>query len=254
MRSMVSIIVACTAAAALAGCEDSGTSTPPPCRHCVASLAAQQDNTIYDRETEAGEWSAGNFGHLFSGWTLENSDRGGHASLERRALIKFDVAGFVASGATVDSAVLHLTVTRSHHSAGPRWFKLHRVTAGWGEGASSPSNQGGGGAQALPPDATWFHRYYPDTLWTNPGGDFVAAPSGSSLVDVPGWRYRWGTTDGMTADVQLWLDNPDTNFGWIIVGEVPVVPLIVPTTKRFASRENLDAAARPTLQVYYTKP
>jgi hypothetical protein len=220
----------------------------------VASFAPEHDNTIYDHETDPGEWSAGNFGHFFSGWTLENSGRGGHASLERRALIKFDVAGFVESGSTVDSVVLHLSVTKSHNNAGALWFKLHRVTADWGEGASSPSNQGGAGTRALPPDATWLHRFYPDTLWTDAGGDFATAPSGSSLVDVVGWRYRLGTTVRMTADVQLWLDDPDTNFGWVIVGEVPVAPLVAPTTKRFASRENLEAATRPTLQVYYTKP
>jgi hypothetical protein len=256
MKRLVFIAaVMAASAAALDGCDDGGTSDPPPpCRQCVASFAAEQDNTIYDRETDAGEWSAGNFGHLFSGWTLENSGRGGHASLERRALIEFDAAGFIASGSTVDSAILHLTVTRSHPGAGARWFKLHRVTSSWGEGASSPSNQGGEGSRALPPDATWLHRFYPDTLWTAAGGDFVSAPSGSSRVDVVGWRYRWGPTDQMTADVQSWLDEPDSNFGWIIIGEVPVAPLIAPTTKRFASRENLEAATRPTLQVYYTRP
>ncbi len=58
----------------------------------------------------------------------------------------------------------------------------------------------------------------------------------------------------MTADVQWWLDEPDSNFGWIVIGEVPDAPLVSPTTRRFGSRENLDLSSRPTLQIYYTSP
>jgi hypothetical protein len=220
----------------------------------VVSLSAENDNTIYQDDVRPGETSAGNFGHLFSGWTLENSDRGGHDSWERRALIRFDVADFVQSGSIVDSVVLYLSVTRSHPNAGPRWFKLHRLTAGWGEGASSPAGQGGDGTQAAPPDATWLHRYYPDSLWTNEGGDFLEAASGSARADLPGRRYRWGNTPEMTADVQGWVVDPESNFGWIVVGEKPLDPAVSPSTKRFASRENLETQMRPTLRVYFTRP
>jgi hypothetical protein len=256
MRDLIyAVCSVVVATAVLSGCGDEGTSAPPPpCRHCVVSFSADRDNTIYDDTTRPGELSAGNFGHLFSGWTLENGVRNLHPSLERRALIRFDVAGFVPAGSTVDSVVLYLTVTKTHRPPVWNWFKLHRLSASWGEGASVPSNEGGGGAQAFAPDATWLHRFYPDTLWTTPGGDFVAAPSGSTRVIEEDTRYRWGSTTQMTSDVQSWLDDPDENFGWIIVGEIPATPEFFPTTKRFASRENAVAATRPTLQVYYTRP
>jgi hypothetical protein len=250
------LILVAMIAAGVQGCDDGGSPATPaaPCSHCVASLGPDRDNTIYDDPVVAGERSAGDFGHIFAGWTLENSPLNGHPSLERRGLIRFDVDGFVEAGSTIDSVALYLTVTKSNPGAGSRWFKLHRVTAGWGEGASTPSNQGGAGTQATAGDATWLHRFYPDSLWSTAGGDFVAAASGSSQADVPTLRYRWGSTGDMTADVQLWLDEPDSNFGWILIGEMPLAPDVAPSAKRFASRENQDASTRPTLQVYFTRP
>lgn len=239
---------------AVCGCDGDGTSAPPaPCRHCLASLPAQHDNTIYEDDGPV-DLSAGNFAHLFAGWTLEDAGRIPHRSLERRALIQFDVAGILPSGATVDSVVLHLSVTRSHPGALPKWFKLHRVEASWGEGASFPSNEGGGGTPAQEPDATWRHRFYPDSLWTTEGGQFATAASGSSRVGIAGRRFHWRNSWQMTADVQLWLDQPDSNFGWIVLGDRPVDPTVEPTTRRFASREHLDTRVRPLLQVYFTSP
>lgn len=48
-------------------------------------------------------------------------------SLDRRALIGFDVSGLVEAGSTIDSVFLHMTVTRAAPATGPRRFDLHRV-------------------------------------------------------------------------------------------------------------------------------
>jgi hypothetical protein len=54
----------------------------------------------------------------------------------------------------------------------------------------------------------------------------------------------------MLADIQMWLNQPSTNFGWEIIGD----ELGGETTKRFASRELLNLADRPALTISYTVP
>ena len=54
----------------------------------------------------------------------------------------------------------------------------------------------------------------------------------------------------MVADVQLWLDNPSQNFGWIVIGDETQIE----TAKRFATKENTDNGGqdRPSLVVNFT--
>ena len=51
-------------------------------------------------------------------------------------------------------------------------------------------------------------------------------------------------------DVQGWLDNPSSNFGWLLQGNESTSP----TTKRFDTKENGTVANRPMLTVNYTPP
>ncbi len=93
---------------------------------------------------------------------------------------------------------------------------------------------------------TWIHRYFDHTLWATPGGDFVAGNSANIVVGDEG-VYSWGSTAGMVADAQLWLDQPSTNFGWIIIGDEAENK----TAKRFDSRE-ITGDTQPQLTVNYT--
>ena len=52
--------------------------------------------------------------------------------------------------------------------------------------------------------------------------------------------YTWGSTPGMVADVQGWLDQPGANFGWILIGDETGPQ----TVKNFASREHPELALR----------
>jgi hypothetical protein len=52
----------------------------------------------------------------------------------------------------------------------------------------------------------------------------------------------------MRADVQSWLDEPGTNFGWLLRGNEATLS----TAKRFDSRENPILANQPVLVVDYT--
>ena len=51
----------------------------------------------------------------------------------------------------------------------------------------------------------------------------------------------------MRNDVQDWLANPDSNFGWILIADETSN-----TSKRFDSRDYFDAANRPVLEVTFS--
>jgi len=163
-------------------------------------------------------------------------------------LIAFDVAGNVPAGSTIQSAVLTLNMSKTA-GAGID-VDLSAALQDWGEGTSVGLGEEGAGGPATPGDATWLHTFFDTQLWTLSGGDFAAAPSATTTVDQIG-MYSWSDV-GMVGDVQGWLDQPSTNFGWgLIATNFEALPL---TAKRFDTRENLDPAAQPLLSVTYVPP
>jgi spore coat protein A len=131
--------------------------------------------------------------------------------------------------------------------AGAEDFSLHRLLADWGEGTSvAPGQEGGGGASATG-DATWIHTFYSSSLWSTAGGDYAAGDSATISIDRKGF-YTWGSTPGLVADVQAWIDDPSSEFGWILIGNEAVTE----TAKRFESRENGTLENRPELVVNFT--
>jgi hypothetical protein len=108
--------------------------------------------------------------------------------------------------------------------------------------------EGGGGAPAQAGDATWLHAILPDRLWSEPGGDFAAAPSAGASVAGAG-PYRFASAQ-LAADVQAWLDGALGDFGWVLVGDESRPS----TAKRFASRESGDPALAPTLVLRFERP
>src|SRR5262249_5131274 len=122
----------------------------------------------------------------------------------------------------------------------------HRVLQNWGQGASDAGDPGGAGTQAAPGDATWLNTFYPGLFWTNPGGDFSPTVSASVPVTSVGF-YTWGSTPSMVADVQSWLSNPASNFGWLLLGNETQQQ----TVRRYDSRENPIASVRPVLKINY---
>lgn len=192
-----------------------------------------KDNTLFESGTGALSNGEGDF--LFAGVT----DRS--ANLIRRALVAFDVASKVPSGSRINSASLTLHMSRT--ISGAQMVSVHRVSADWGEGASDAVGSEGQGAPAAPGDATWIHTFFDVDRWENAGGDFTAVPSASTSVGGNG-SYTWGSTASLVADVQGWLDDPETNFGWIVIGNESGSA----TAKRFDSREN-SASVRPQLEI-----
>jgi hypothetical protein len=200
-----------------------------------ATLSSIADNTLY--EDPGGLLSNGAGAYFFVGRTNQSSNS------IRRGLIKFDVASGLPPTATIVGATLYLTMTQT--IAGPQPVALHRVTASWGEGNSNAPGMGGSGAPASASDATWLHRFYSSTLWTTPGGDFIETASATTTIAGFG-TYSW-SAPGMVADVQMWLNAPATNNGWLLSGNETSSA----TAKRFATRENPDPNARPLLAITY---
>lgn len=200
----------------------------------VVSIGALRDTTIYD--DGAGEVANGAGAGLFAG-------RNGIAQTTR-ALLAFDIASAVPAGATINSVSLRL-VKGAGPSAGNTMF-LQRITSDWGEGSTVANGGGGGGGQATTGSATWVHTFYNTQTWTTPGGDFDAAASAGISVFGVG-AYTWDAP-GMAFDVQGWLDNPGSNFGWILRGTETGQS----NASRFASRESSVAADRPQLTIDYT--
>ncbi len=213
---------------------------------CSQILLAQQqvaltpvkDNTLY--QTADGSLSDGSGDYLFVGRV---GGTGGGAI--RRALLKFDLASAIPSGATI--TLVKLTLNMSKTTAGPESVFLQKLTADWGEGASNATFSEGSGAPSAANDATWIHRFFPTTYWTNAGGDFASTITASTQVNAVG-SYTWGSTTQMVADAQRWLADPSSDFGWILIGDETTVS----TAKRFDSRENSVVANRPNLTVTYT--
>ena len=209
----------------------------------VTSFNPAKDNSIYSEP----DTSNGQGEHLFAGQT-------GFETL-RRALVQFNLFGTVNPGSTVSA--VSLRVRCSHSPAAPpmnHTFTLHRLTSSWGEGASDAGDPEGLGAPAAANDATWNERFFGQGLpWTAAGGDFVATPSASFVVGAcsnisPYTLFTIASTPQLVADVQAWVNNPSSNFGWILVGNEATTT----TARRFASRNHPTTSVRPILTVTYT--
>lgn len=201
------------------------------------SLTSDRDNTMY---VNVFDLSNGSGDHFFSG----NNGSGD----PRRALIRFDVADAVPAGATIESVQLTLFMSRTF--GGEFVSSIYRLTNDWGESTSDAPGNEGQGDLAEEGDATWDHTFFSATtpeFWDTDGGDFAATASAVIQINDIAY-YTWGSTNEMVADVQAWLDAPEDNFGWIIIGDEGGFG----TTKRFDSRENPDPMVRPQLLIEYS--
>jgi hypothetical protein len=205
----------------------------------VVQLSCDRDNTLYESAT--GALSNGTGPTMFAGRTAQASNS------RRRAVLHFDVAGALPAGAAIVSATLALQMSQAG-TPGAQAIELHRVLFDWGEGTSNAGPSGGTGAPAATNDATWKHRFFPATNWTALGGDFAVAASAAQSVGVEG-PYAWGSTPGMVADIQAWLDTPATNAGWLLLGNEAVASSV----KRFDTREAVDPLVRPVLTITYDR-
>ena len=210
---------------------------PPGAAQETQIWSASKDNTLIESPT--GALSNGEGSSFFVGRTNQLRDS------IRRGLLAFDIADKLPKGSKVTSVTLTLKVERTPGGSEP--IELHRVLNNWGEGSSS--SQGGRGAPAAKGDATWIHTFYDKDSWSKPGGDFSATASAVQTVGGVG-TYTWGSTSEMVTEVQTWLDSPEGNFGWLLLGNETSPG----TVKVFASRESSDSSVRPQLTVNFQPP
>ncbi|MFW6197863.1 MAG: DNRLRE domain-containing protein, partial [Myxococcota bacterium] len=207
-----------------------------PARADEVRLAAVADNTVF---SEDGSLSNGAGDYIFAGNTDDPEIR--------RALIRFDVAESLPAGATIDAVTLELYLSRT--KADEEDVSLHRALRAWGEGSSDADGEEGEGATATSGDATWSHAFWDTETWDSPGGDFEATASATTAVPGENGTVTWSSPD-MVTDVQDWLDSPDGDFGWALIGNEEATK----TAKRFDSRQSEESAQRPVLVVTYTPP
>jgi hypothetical protein len=150
------------------------------------------------------------------------------------------------AGAVVSSVELKLTHTRNQSASGFA-TSLHKVTKNWGEGTSNAPGEEGGGIVAEAGDATWQETVLGGLDWATPGGDFQSLTSSSAVVAGLG-DYVWPSTPEAVADVQSWLNDPATNFGWVLIGNEAGDG----TAKRFNSRHHPTLATRPALTITFS--
>ncbi|MBC7941798.1 MAG: DNRLRE domain-containing protein [Chitinophagaceae bacterium] len=209
-----------------------------------ASFGAVQDTSIFNGTPGSDTLADGSGDFLWLSVTAEG--------LNRRMLVKFDVSS-IPPGSVVQQVTVTLYESRARDEHN---VAVHRLLASWGEGASSAGGQGTG-APAQPGDATWVRRFFPNTPWANPGGDFDPVASDVRSVGFPNTTYSWGgnlpqgggPAPRIVSDVQAWVDNPGSNHGWIFIGAEDGLQ----NAKRFESRNNATVATRPKLTVVWAK-
>jgi hypothetical protein len=199
----------------------------------IINITPTKDNTLYEYDPAEGDTSNALGMHFFAGETAMGE--------LRRGVLAFDIAGHIPPGSTITAVTLSLNMSRTALDD-LRTVELHKLLADWGEGTSIAPGEEGDGAPATPNDATWRHRFFDTIFWANEGGDFSAVVSASQSVGPIG-QYTWSSAQ-MVADVQSWLDNPATNFGWLVLGDESTSI----TSKRFDTRES---ASPPVLTIQY---
>ena len=235
------------------------------------SVPAAKDNTLFrydpiDPNTALNSNGSGDF--ISSGRSASRDEI-------RRGLIQFDLSS-VPSNMQVVPGSVHLqmrvvSIPKKDTLPRPFWFApLSGLGGPWGEGVSDADvavSGSGSGAPAQSGDATWFHTSYDPNIhntttfdpgatgfWTlqgalgaavtNPAAIF--GPAAGTTASTEGFVDF--TSASMEADINAWLANPSSNFGWLIIGDESITGGGDASSKRdFASRQHANATFHPLL-------
>lgn len=159
----------------------------------------------------------------------------------RRAVIKFDFSANVPPGATVISASVNLTtIPNFPPQPAASNFGLRRLLQDWHE-----------------LEVTWNSRTTtPATnAWDSPGatGSLDSVSTASSAIFVGavgiGQTYAFPSTTQLVSDVQGWVANPGSNYGWLLISDGEGT---FKTARHFASRFYPDTNLVPSLTITFT--
>ncbi len=199
------------------------------------TLDASKDNSIYSENNNSN-----GDGDLFSGRTQGRQGAG-----TRRALMQFDLTGSIPSGASIENVSITLNVSRRGPASVGSTVDvfLHRLIQDWGEGASLGTGLGGSPSTG---DVTWNFSFFNTENWQIEGGNFVNTPSATQPLSSSG-PITWGSPN-LVSDVQSWVDNPEQNFGWILLVDESAFG----AATIFGSRENSSSGRRPKLTIDFS--
>lgn len=200
----------------------------------TVNITFGRNNTLYEDVTGSTSNGAGQY--LFTGKTVVNQIR--------RGLVYFDLVEFIPPCAIVTDVTLTMRMSRTITASVP--VQLRRVLKSWGSASSDAGGEEGFGTIAETGDATWLHTYYNTDFWDRPGGDYSDSISAVRNVNAIGF-YTWGSTPAMVKDVQDWVSNPNSNYGWLLLADESTYP----TAKRFDSVNHDSLSYRPKLTVTY---
>jgi hypothetical protein len=208
----------------------------------VVSLQPIADTTLIETAPENNLGGA----NFFNAGTAGNGSR-------NRAVLLFDLDEVIPAGSIITSATLTMDIVRQPNSGLQNSnFDLRRVLQSWGEGAQVPENPDspGLGGPAGTDEATWNWRFAPGTGWSSPGGqlgtDFSTVVSASALVQSLGDTVLFESSVPLVADLQAWLNDPSSNFGWVLMTQAEDIDK---TARGFASHES---GFGPTLTIEFT--
>ncbi|HUS37709.1 MAG TPA: DNRLRE domain-containing protein [Verrucomicrobiae bacterium] len=210
-------------------------------RGATLVVPASEDTTLFELNPTFNLGTA-----LLGAGAIKEPSPDTGAPARMRALLRFDLSE-IPAGSTITSAQVTVTVVRVPFAIDPpaSAFELHRLLRSWSEGTK-------GGAIAGTGEATWIAPKAPSPTWAVPGaGDNTdASPTISSSVTIEGLgAYTFASTPALTADVQNWLNNPASNFGWMMRS---VAENLQQSARRFANRES--GSNTPTLTIGYNLP
>jgi len=227
----------------------------------AASVSAESVVLVPSKDNTLIQWSAATeganpllsngLGDVYVGRTNQDGQEEATISI-RRGLVQFDIAGAVPGGMQITGATLTMRDVRGLN--GDPQVRLHRVQQNWGEGSSF--FEGGQGAPATDGDATWLHTHYnaanpaASATWVSPGGDYETIASAEATIsdDLGGGQFFTWSSAAMVDDLRTWLQDPDENFGWIVLGDETRGQ----SAKRFNSHESTESPnARPMLDITF---
>ncbi len=192
------------------------------------------------------------------GSTFVNAGTAGQNGARNRGLYKFNFSS-IPPYSKIKSAAVTLEVVQEPSAGGvSSLFDLHRLLKSWGEGDKVTALHDGGGLGLLATtnEATWNSRFaFTTNLWSSPGAsnDYATAVSSSTPVYGVADFPHFNSTPQMIADVQDWVNDPASNFGWLLKSESEAT---AKTARGFGSREfaGADVNSPPYVAVEFVPP
>ncbi len=177
------------------------------CLGCGGLLRAQAGDATIAGDTTVYENQPDNNGGLDSEVCIGNL---AVTTSTRRGFIRYALPAMPA-GATIERVVLNLLQDRVRTNGGPlgATLELRRVTADWVEGAGSGPPGGPCGGGSAVPGLDWATQ---PTVAAFPSG--IRSLPTTNLFVVTLDTDIGTANDGLIGDVQAWVDNGATNFGW----------------------------------------